>query len=481
MPATNVAVTRDKFLEAGLHRQFDAIKSNPDYIYNEGTQGIIYVGGGKYWPGIMVGIRMLRMLGSNLPVEIWYREGVETVYPEDIDGLNVTLHPIPLPMGGWEAKLYALYHTRLHYLMYLDADAYVTANPHMLFALLCEETPFIYWQDLPSQNNSIRWQSVYPEGASKSPKAVQGGQLLFDREYAWKLIHTSKYMCDNSTFYFKRMYGDQDTWRVALAGGVCPYLCLGHAEWDRIAFRCKYAYILHVVHRCKGKLFTPEHIPVGNRQYANPHYDYPFEVDVFNFFAEYVNKRNPVHASTFDTIYTKQIWDVKNSSGRGSEPKEAQEYIQFVNNLIASNGYQTVVDVGCGNGIVGNLIKCKQYSGYDCSEVIIKQCRKKFSRNAYFHIDISSDYGKIDGADVLLCKDVLHHWPSETVTRFIDYITGPDRRWEKIILCFDRKQIKDGQDCYPGGYRALSVDMEPLKKFGFHFTHTFLHKGIILI
>lgn len=481
-PATNVITVSDAGLEKGLRAEFDRIKPNSDYVVDNSMRGIIYVGGGKYWPGIMVGIRLLRKLGCMLPVEIWYRDGVEEVYPEDVFPIPlVTLKPIKEKIGGWEAKLHALYYTQFAEVLYLDADAYCVKNPNPLFQLVSQENSFLYWKDLPSQANSIRWKAVYPEGATRGIPQVQGGHLLLHREYAWKLVHTAKYMCDHSDYYFKRMYGDQDTWRVALAGNICNYLCLGKAEWDRVTFKCYYDNEVYILHRCKGKLYEPKYIPQGNKLHANPHYDLPLELEVFELFGEYVNRRDPLHTEVFDAVYRNDIWG---SSGKGSTLKEARPFVEYMNNLIESKGYKSIVDVGCGNGVVGSMIKCSDYLGYDCSEKIIVQNKKQFPTKAYKQLDISTDFGIIDSSDVLLCKDVLHHWPSETLKRFLDEILMRQsvyKMWKAVVLCFDTHQLRDGQDCHAGGYRALSLDMEPLKKYGLKFDFTYMHKGIVTI
>jgi hypothetical protein len=130
------------------------IQSNPGSMYGTGKgDGIIYVGGGKYWPGIVAGIRLLRTeLKCTLPVEVWYRGDCEEVNPADVYAFpNVTFHDVDelgrqngdnrvptgkVASGGWEAKLYAIYHTSLDRVLFLDADAYCVNNPVPLFQLL---------------------------------------------------------------------------------------------------------------------------------------------------------------------------------------------------------------------------------------------------------------------------------------------------------------------------------------------------------
>ena len=101
-------------------------------------EGLVYVGGGAYWPGIVVGIRMLRDSGSNMPVQVWHRGDAEPVKPEQVLGLgdvqiidavaHANAHGGARILRGWETKLYALTHCNFERVCYLDADAYVKFN-----------------------------------------------------------------------------------------------------------------------------------------------------------------------------------------------------------------------------------------------------------------------------------------------------------------------------------------------------------------
>lgn len=178
----------------GLQTEIDRVKPEQWYVTN-GERGILYVGGGKYWAGIVTGIRLLRRYGCNLPVEIWYRGDVEYVEPEDVKKLgDVTLHNIDyysrqlrdnrisskrVESGGWEAKTYAMTHTALSQVLYLDADAYCVDDPTAAFDMLIAK-PFVYWQDLGNHAADVKWDHIYPKGKGFEP-LIQGGQLFIDR------------------------------------------------------------------------------------------------------------------------------------------------------------------------------------------------------------------------------------------------------------------------------------------------------------
>lgn len=469
------------------------IQSNPDLGYETGGgDGILTVGGGKYWPGIFVMIRLARAVGWQGPIEVWFRGDCEQVYPEDVQGLGVRFFDLDemgrrledtriVPgnpgSGGWEAKLYAMMHTTLDRVLYLDADAYLVDSPETLFQTL-NGKPFAYWRDLASQVRSIRWQYVWPNG-DMGVMPVQGGQLLIDRRSAWQMIHAAHYMCQYSDYYFKHMYGDQDAWRVALAATGTARHEIARADWvGGVAFVCRQAGRDYVVHRCRGKLYAAEDIPPGRVTFANPQYDVlPREVEVFNLLAEVLNKRPRDSYDVFESIYAKKLWGP--NSGAGAKMREAQPYVDLVNGLIQSKGWQSVADVGCGDGHVGSFIRGVHYMGVDVSESILERCRREHPENFYMQLDAYAKPDQIPAADVLLAKDVLHHWPNEWVISWLTRVLVLNR-WKAILLCQDGQQQAEQQDCALGGFRPLSPSMAPLKDFPFFEIGKVFQKSVLL-
>lgn len=451
--------------------------------------GVVYIGGGKYWPMIVAGIHMLRASGCALPVEVWYRGGEEPVYADDVEGLNVRLldsnavaDALGIPRvlaghdGGWSNKLFALYHTEFSRVLFLDADAYCIRNPAELFCVL-DAVPFAYWRDLPSQNNAVKWRNVYPEGERANIPPVQGGQLLIDRTRAARLIHTAKFMCDNAGYFFKQMYGDQDTWRVALSLGCSEYRIIEQAHWVHgIAFYCGLDRDNPViVHRCQGKLYAPQDIPAGKTKYTNPCYAIPREAELFGHFAEVVNKRPLPDTDIFNVIYARQLWGA--GSGSGSTLKEARPFLDFLNPLIQSKGYTKLVDAGCGDGVLANLYQVREYVGYDASTDIIAQVRKKFPSKSFVPLDILKGFDKMDSGDVLVCKDVLHHQPNGWVRAFLAALIE-SKRYKCVVFVYDTRGAILGADCHTGGYRALSADLPPLNLTMWDVRRQYQHKEI---
>lgn len=230
--------------------------------HNEG-RGILTVGGGKYWPGIVIGIKAMRSTGSTLPVEIWHGPD-EEIHEGDLVGLGpVTTHEIQpdahdvRTIHGWTNKLYALTHTQLKEVLYLDGDAYCVQDPAPLFDQLAD-APFVFWEDMGFHEADVKWEKVWPAGPQGAP-IVQGGQILMDTVKAWPLLRVVHWICQHSDYYFGHMYGDQDAWRVGLSAmnWAVQYKSLGPAPWIDPAFLCGLPdEEPTIVHRCRGKLFV---------------------------------------------------------------------------------------------------------------------------------------------------------------------------------------------------------------------------------
>lgn len=454
----------------------------------EADQGMVIVGGGKFLEGMVIAARMLREVGSTMPIQIWHRGDLEPIRDGAFDGIGgVTIidslrHAESIGgariMRGWEQKLHALVHCNFRQILYLDADAYVVDNPAPLMKLL-DRSPFVFWADLAGNYATVKWSNCWPDGENNVP-AIQGGQLAIDREKAWRTLILAHWMNQHSDYYYSHMFGDQDTWRVALAAQKTKgWHNIGPAQWVDTAFVCgveKSKPI--VVHRCQGKLFRPEHIPAGKQAYSAPKWSLPQEKKVFRMFASLLADIDD-SAGIFGEIYRKKLWG--DMSGPGSDlATEARPYVDLMNTIIEIGGIKSVIDLGCGDGRVGMALKVPSYVGIDCHDEYTEKLRRIAPDRQWIVRDFYRHREDIPDGEALLIKDVFHHWPNKMIIDFLGWAIRSGK-WNRIIFTQDCHQQEDGSDTYLGGYRALNPVMNPLKQFAPTTIVSFLHKAALMV
>lgn len=460
-----------------------------DFVYPAGSRkgsGMLICGGGKYWLGAVLAAKMLRHVGSDLPIQIWHRgddEPVELSYLDGVEGVTVIncyefakTHPARI-LRGWEVKLYAMLHSGWESILYLDADAYPVANPEKLIQL-AQSTGIAYWTDLPGNYGTVKWPKVWPPGENKIP-AIQGGQMAIHLPTFWKEFMLAHWMNQHSDYFYTHGYGDQDTWRIACAITGNPGKNLGPAGWKNISFICHLDKIPTVVHRCRGKLFRPEDIPPGKTTWSNPQYYLPLEDVVFGYMTQVLStNRDPNR--TFSAIYANGLWG--GGSGAGSRGIEAHKYCVFLNPLIGFLNAKTVVDIGCGDGTIAAMLAGEKYIGVDVVEPILARLRgdKKFAGKEFICADFLADFDAIPEGDLWVCKDVLHHLPNDMVTAFMTRLVA-STKWKHVLITTDCQQRAESPDCFLGGYRALSLSMYPLNQFRLRSVYRYDHKEIFTV
>jgi hypothetical protein len=109
---------------------------------------------------------------------------------------------------------------------------------------------------------------------------------------------------------------------------------------------------------------------------------------------------------------SKEYWERRyvkgENSGRGSYGELAEYKAEIINNFVAENGLQTVIEFGCGDGNQLSLGKYPNYIGYDVSLTAIEICRKKFSNNSHYQFELLEKYSG-EKADLTMSLDVIYH------------------------------------------------------------------------
>ena len=192
----------------------------------------------------------------------------------------------------------------------------------------------------------------------------------------------------------------------------------------------------------------------------------------------------------FTTIYEENVWNIENNnsnSGDGSNiDYNIDTFIPFLKNWIMNNNIISVSDLGCGDFICGPLIYDDlniQYYGYDTYLKIIENniYNNKNTNYIFNQLDIFNEWEYIINADLCIIKDVLQHWRLCDIYTFLDNIMI-SKKFKYILICNCCDQVRDNPDLLiTGGFRPLSANFFPLKRYSAEIIFKYNTKEISLI
>ena len=196
---------------------------------------------------------------------------------------------------------------------------------------------------------------------------------------------------------------------------------------------------------------------------------------------------------TFTEVYEKKIWgsndntEYNGSSGDGSRIYFNKDtYVIFIKKFINDNNIKNVVDLGCGDFLCGDLIYDDlnvEYTGYDTYKKIVDYNNKKYENDYsinFKHLDFYTYRDQIKSADLCIIKDVIQHWKLEEIYTFLDYIVA-SKKFKYILICNCGYQQSDNTNIETGGWRPLSCDFFPLKKYDAIKKYNYISKEVSVI
>lgn len=194
--------------------------------------GIVIVGGGKYFAAAYCNARLIRHHGCKLPIELWYlgrNNEMPDAWQRIIEPYGVTCidadevrktKPMRI-LNGWELKFYAAKHSSFRRLIFLDADCYPMRDP--TFTL---NDPRFLGSGAVFQRDCRVYEYIKPAvlemfGLPKEQAwDLESGAFLMDK-LRWGLaLHLTVFLNAHSDLVYKVVYGDKTTPAIAarLAG-----------------------------------------------------------------------------------------------------------------------------------------------------------------------------------------------------------------------------------------------------------------------
>jgi cyclopropane fatty-acyl-phospholipid synthase-like methyltransferase len=123
------------------------------------------------------------------------------------------------------------------------------------------------------------------------------------------------------------------------------------------------------------------------------------------------------------------------TSGCGSYGRLAEGKAQFLNELVASSGIESLIEFGCGDGNQLALARYPRYVGLDVSRHALALCLRRFSADgskSFFLYDgqYFRDRDGVFTADAALSLDVIYHLVEDEVfERYMRHLFGAGRRY----------------------------------------------------
>lgn len=223
-----------------LARAEEFIASIGDYPNTYHGRGIVICGGGQtYFTNAWIAVSLLRHVGCQLPIQLWYlgREELdpymeELITPlgvECVDALAVRARHEARILRGWEVKVFAILHSPFREVMLLDADNFVAKNPEYLFdSWEYRQSGSVFWPDAGRLSRDNAAWKIFGVPFTDEPE-VESGQLLIDKERCWRALCLTKHYNDYSDFYFRYVHGDKETFHFAFRKLDQPYAMTPYA------------------------------------------------------------------------------------------------------------------------------------------------------------------------------------------------------------------------------------------------------------
>lgn len=207
---------------------------------NKGAgRGIVICGGGDrlFGTGLAI-IKTVREQGCDLPIEWFYAdagemtdEAIELLRTQGVECNNLELYPElkTVKKRGYQSKAMAIACSKFQEVLFLDCDNLPIRDPAYLFeSEEYKQTGALFWKDLwryhhgpvftgPDQRKHLHHLYGIQE-PELGEYEIESGQILIDKARHWRGVHLFLYMNLNWNIYYKLLYGDKDTYVIAIKG-----------------------------------------------------------------------------------------------------------------------------------------------------------------------------------------------------------------------------------------------------------------------
>jgi hypothetical protein len=215
-----------------------AMAESPCWTGADVDRGIVTAGSLKFAPYLWILIRSLRHAGCTLPIELWHMAGEMNRPVRDwFEPYGVTFRDAgQLPWGRHRFfngshgfKPYAVMHSRFREVLFLDADNCAVRDPSFLFdAPEYRETGAVFWSDPVAMTGRLGGRELRADyGLEPGGEEFESGQFIVDRQRCWRALALTLHVNELSGYYYRFLFGDKETFRLAFDAVRQPYRLVG--------------------------------------------------------------------------------------------------------------------------------------------------------------------------------------------------------------------------------------------------------------
>lgn len=192
---------------ANFLRQIEEEQIKP--VFKPGSRGVVVTTGAKTLPVLVISVRMLRLTGSELPVEVFLGSDAdynayicETVLPslnaeckvlDDVVGFSMENQP---DLKSYQFKSFAMLFSSFDEFLLLDADAFPVQDPSLIFGSEPYTTNgMITWPDFwgPSQSKHYYYISDQPVPSMSLRASSETGEVFMRKSTHWRSLLLANY------------------------------------------------------------------------------------------------------------------------------------------------------------------------------------------------------------------------------------------------------------------------------------------------
>jgi glycosyltransferase involved in cell wall biosynthesis len=169
------------------------------------------------------------------------------------------------------------------------------------------------------------------------------------------------------------------------------------------------------------------------------------------------------HSEVFTDIYARDCWRLggESSSGPGSRRAHTEPLRTELPRLLSRLGIRSLLDLGCGdfNWMRETELGVDLYFGVDVVFDIVLANRLRYGgpRRRFLLRDLTRD--PLPRADVVLCRDVLIHFPDDDLARALRAIIASGARYLLASTFIDREE---NEPIVLGAWHPVNLQLPPL-------------------